>query len=127
MQKRNARVISVHASEADYLSISAMASRRKLTVSTFMRLASLECAEVRPFFSEDDLMILQYLREELRGEGLLFMDHIRALNSGGVRIEESLKADILRISRTVVALCVELKACVNLGKRQLSEAKDAAG
>jgi hypothetical protein len=127
MRKGKARVISVHASEADYLSISAMASQRKLTVSTFMRLASLECADVRPFFSDEDIFILRYLREELRDEGLLFMDHIRALNWGDASIEDAVKADILRISRTVAALCVELRTCVNLGKGQRGGVKDAAG
>lgn len=127
MRNSKARVISVHATEADYLAITAMASRQKLTVSKFMLLASLARAEVRPFFSDEDLFILHYLREELRNDGLLFMDHIRALNWGDASLEDTVKADVQRMSKTVAALCVELKACVNPLRGQLSEANDAAG
>jgi hypothetical protein len=127
MRNGKARVISVRATEADYLAISAMASRQKLTLSKFMLFASLERAEVRPFFSDEDLFILRYLREELRNDGLLFMDHIRALNWGDVSLEDTVKADVQRMSRTVAALCIELKACVNPRRGQLSEANDATG
>lgn len=127
MRNGRAKVISVHATEADYLAISAMASRQKLTVSKFMLFASLERAEVRPFFSDEDLFILQYLREELRNDGLLFMDHIRAMNWGNASLGDTVKADVQRMSRTVAALCVELRACVNPVRGQLSEANDAAG
>src|ERR1700761_3892557 len=77
---RRDRVVHVRFSAADSAAIERAASAADLTVSAFMRSLVLEGAGVRPFFTEEDHVILKWLRDDIRVVGINLDQIARRLN-----------------------------------------------
>lgn len=108
MGLRREKHVSAFTTEDEMAAIIAASKRHKMTISAFVRSAICECAEIRPFFTEDDRLIVNYLRAELKHEGLNLTSLLVALNRGDRSDIDDIKASILSMERTIAGLCWEL-------------------
>lgn len=108
MAERLSKIISLRTTEAEFVAIADLASRRRIPVSDFVRSAALEATSVRPFFSDTDRLILLHLRDELKNEGLNLTSILIALNRNSASVDAPIRAELLAMQRTIAALCVEL-------------------
>ncbi|WP_177230855.1 hypothetical protein [Rhizobium sp. NFR07] len=115
----------MNTTETELARIKEFASSHQMSVSGFMRMASLERAQVRPFFSEDDLLIIAHLMSEIKNSGLDIGDDIRALNKGIPGAKEALRNDIVTMERALGDLCQELSGCLIASRSKVRAPRNA--
>ncbi|TNM65334.1 hypothetical protein [Aliirhizobium smilacinae] len=108
MELRREKHVSAFTTEDEMAAIIVASKRHNMTISGFVRSAVCECAEIRPFFTEDDRLIIKHLRAELKCEGLNLTSMLIALNRGDRSDLNDIKNSILAMERTIAGLCMEL-------------------
>ena len=100
----------------EMVKIEAAAQAAELTVSAFMRSLILEGAGVRPFFTEEDRVIVSALFADLRAVGVNLNQLARAANRRKPRTDEE-RAVIDGVRRAIAALLYEISFFADRGAR----------
>ena len=108
-QQRKDRVVHARFSTREIALIQTAADAAGLTVSAFMRSLTIEGAGVRPFFTPDDIHILDVLRSEIRALGVNLNQLSRAVNRGGAFADEELAAALGEVQKLVANVLLELR------------------
>lgn len=109
-QQQRVKCISVRVTANELAAIAEIATQAQTTVTDFVRSMALNRAGVKPFYSEEDRLLLLFLRDELKREGLNLTRLLITLNRDERFIDASCKQEILGMQRVIAALCVELSA-----------------
>jgi hypothetical protein len=113
---RKTRVVHARFSAMEVAKIEQAAQAAALTVSAFMRSLTLEGAGVRPFFTEEDRVILSMLLGDLRAVGINLNQLARAANRRSPRPDEE-RAVIDDVQRVIAALLYEIGFFADRGAR----------
>ncbi len=113
---RKTRVVHARFSAMEMAKIEQAAQAAELTVSAFMRSLILEGAGVRPFFTEEDRVILSALLADLRAVGVNLNQLARAANRKKPRTDEE-RAVIDDVQRAIAALLYEIGFFAERGAR----------
>ena len=113
---RKTRVVHTRFSVMDMARIEQAAWGAELTVCAFMRSLTLEGAGVRPFFTQEDRIILSALLADLRAVGINLNQLARAANRRGPRLDEE-RAVIDDVQRAMAALLYEIGLFADRGAR----------
>jgi hypothetical protein len=108
MAGRREKHVSAFTTEEEMTAIIAASKRRNMTISGFIRSAVCECAEIRPFFTDDDRLLISHLRSELKREGLNLTSILIALNRGDRSDVDDIKRRIVAMEQIIAGLCTEL-------------------
>lgn len=107
-QQQRAKCISVRVTANELAAIAETAAQAQTTVTDFVRSVALDRSEVRPFYSDEDRLLLLFLRDELKREGLNLTRLLISLNRDERFAEAACKQEILGMQRVIAALCMEL-------------------
>jgi hypothetical protein len=114
--ERKTKVVHARFSAMEMVKIEDAAQATELTVSAFIRSLTLEGAGVRPFFTEEDRVILSALLADLRAVGINLNQLARAANGRKPRTDEE-RAVIDGVQRVMAALLYEIGFFADRGAR----------
>lgn len=114
--RREARscVVNARFSPSEIAAVSKAATAAGVTVSAFIRSLSMEGAGVEPFLNEDDRIVFDRLREEVRRVGVNLNGLLRSVHRGIIR-EPEIAEDLKELRPVVAALMIELGKLGPLG------------
>lgn len=110
------KVVHARFSAMEMVKIEQAAQAAELTVSAFMRSLILEGAGLRPFFTEEDRVILSALLADLRVVGVNLNQLARAANRRRPRTDEE-RAVLDDAQRAIAALLYEIGFFADRGAR----------
>ena len=110
------KVVHARFSAMEMVKIEDAAQAAELTVSAFMRSLILEGAGIRPFFTEEDRVILSALLADLRAVGVNVNQLARAANRRKPRTDEE-RAVIDGVQRAIAAVLYEIGFFADRGAR----------
>jgi Mobilization protein NikA len=122
-EERKDKVVHARFSTSEMAAIERAAQNAGLGLSAFMRSLTLEGAGVRPFFTDDDRVILMLLLTGLRSAGVNLNQFARSVNSAEPNRLAGVPDAIGDLQKVVAALMLELRAFAERGSRFRTGAK----
>lgn len=107
-EQQRTRCISVRVTADEHAAIAETATQARMAVTDFVRSVALERVGFQPFYSDEDRLLLLYLRDELKREGIKLTRLLITLNRDERFAEASCKQEIHDMQRVIAALCMEL-------------------
>ena len=114
--ERRQRVVHARFTVSEFASLEHAAGSAEMTVSAFLRSLAMEGAGVRPFFSDDDRLVLEVLISDVRALGINLNQIARSVN-GGMHPSGSELPDLLSdIQRLLAAVLLEMRRFAGRGR-----------
>nr|WP_250812001.1 plasmid mobilization relaxosome protein MobC [Neorhizobium tomejilense] len=114
---RKDRVVHVRLASSDYEAIERSSIAADMTLSAFLRSLALEGAGVRPFFNDEDRVILSVLVSDMRASGAILGRLARAANSGRSSMPIELGETLAQVQQLMAAIAMEMRRYAERGRR----------
>ncbi len=114
---RKDRVVHVRLAASDYEAIERSSIAAEMTFSAFLRSLALEGAGVRPFFNDEDRVILSVLVSDMCALSASLNRLARAANSGRSSIAIELGETLAQVQQLMAAVVLEMRRYAERGRR----------
>lgn len=115
---RKDRVVHVRLTASDYEAIERSSIAADMTLSAFLRSLALEGAGVRPFFNDEDRVILAVLVFDMRALGASLSRLARAAKSGRSSMAIELGETLAQVQQLMAAVALEMRRYAERGRRR---------